>query len=291
MPLSTPCHLSLLLIIFLGRHLPPPCLAAMPAPESSVRQLTRITVNNSHDKKWQNINRFHNFRRSSAHSLHATKNFVYFRGKPRWVRHLPATLSYAFSPDHMIHYLTLQDIRKTFKRAFARWASVIPLNFIETHDYGFADIKIGFYRGDHGDGEPFDGVLGILAHSFSPEIGRLHLDAAETWAVDFDVEKSKVAIDLESVAVHEIGHLLGLAHSPVKEAVMYPSLKPREKKVDLAVDDIEGVQALYGSNPNFTMNSLLESDTSANEAVGNLRFESYRWTVLLGLVLAACLCM
>ncbi|MBA0703268.1 hypothetical protein Goari_022290, partial [Gossypium aridum] len=170
------------------------------------------------------------------------------------------------------------DIRKTFKRAFSRWASVIPVSFVETDDYGFADIKIGFYTGDHGDGEPFDGVLGILAHSFSPESGRFHLDAAETWAVDFGVEKSTVAVDLESVAIHEIGHLLGLAHSPVKNAVMYPSLKPREKKVDLSIDDIQGVQSLYGSNPNFTFGSLLESDTSANQAIG-LRFEPSFWAI------------
>lgn len=167
----------------------------------------------------------------SSSTLHATKKYVYFLGKPRWARRIPMTLTYGFSPDNLIHHLSLSDIKKTFKLAFSKWASVIPVSFVEADDYGFADIKIGFYTGDHGDGEPFDGVLGILAHSFSPESGRFHLDAAETWAVDFETEKSKVAIDLESVAVHEIGHLLGLAHSPVKEAVMYPSLKPREKKL------------------------------------------------------------
>lgn len=223
----------------------------------------------------------------SSSTLHATKKYVYFLGKPRWARRIPMTLTYGFSPDNLIHHLSLSDIKKTFKLAFSKWASVIPVSFVEADDYGFADIKIGFYTGDHGDGEPFDGVLGILAHSFSPESGRFHLDAAETWAVDFETEKSKVAIDLESVAVHEIGHLLGLAHSPVKEAVMYPSLKPREKKVDLWIDDIKGVQSLYGSNPNFTFGSLLESDTSANQAVG-LRFEYASLWGTISILLAAC---
>lgn len=175
------------------------------------------------------------------------------------------TLTYALSHDYMIHTLRLQQIREAFQRAFSRWASVIPVSFIEAEDYDFADIKIGFYSGDHGDGEPFDGVLGVLAHSFSPEIGRLHLDAAETWAVDFGETKSEVAVDLESVATHEIGHLLGLSHSSVKEAVMYPSLKPRDKRADLNIDDIKGVQSLYGSNPHYRSEWSLESDISANQ--------------------------
>ncbi|XP_061365415.1 metalloendoproteinase 4-MMP-like [Gastrolobium bilobum] len=207
----------------------------------------------------------HNHHHNNNNIMHSSKHFVYFPGKPRWSRDMPMTLTYAFSQDYMIHSLTMHDIREAFQLAFMRWASVIPVSFVEEKDYAFSDIKIGFYNGDHGDGEPFDGVLGVLAHSFSPEIGRLHLDAAETWAVDFLVTKSEVAVDLESVATHEIGHLLGLSHSSVKEAVMYPSLRPRDKRADLNIDDIKGVQSLYGSNPNFRSEWSLESDMSANQ--------------------------
>lgn len=167
---------------------------------------------------------------------------------------------------------------------------MIPVSFLEIEDYGFADIKIGFYGGNHGDGEPFDGVLGVLAHSFSPESGRLHLDAAETWAVDFREETSAVAVDLESVATHEIGHLLGLSHSTMKEAVMYPSLKPRDKRADLKMDDIKGVQSLYGSNPNFRYGSSLESDMSSNEAscLGSKSFLNMFGVIMFSLLHALC---
>ncbi|KAH6818049.1 Matrixin family protein [Perilla frutescens var. frutescens] len=220
------------------------------------------------------------------HGLKTTRRFAFFYGQPRWVQSAPMMLTYAFSPTYVIDYVGMPEIRAAFARAFERWSAAIPVNFTEADEYSTADIRIGWYSGDHGDGEAFDGRLGVLAHAFSPENGRFHLDAAERWAVDFDEEKSKAAIDLESVATHEIGHVLGLAHSSVKEAIMYPSLSPRTKKVELRMDDVEGIQSLYGSNPNFRYDSHLESDLSSGRGIFSERSEGLMWSVMAMAVVA-----
>src|SRR5207249_3654800 len=69
-----------------------------------------------------------------------------------------------------------------------------------------------------------------------PIAGDMHLDADEIWRVG-------ASIDLYSVTLHELGHALGLGHSDLPSAVMYPYYKMSTK---LSADDIAGIQALYG---------------------------------------------
>ncbi|CAA0817548.1 Matrixin family protein [Striga hermonthica] len=180
---------------------------------------------------------------------HHVPHFTYFgRMAPR--RWHKRTLEYSFSPDHGINYLDPAEVKAVFARAFARWSAYIPVTFTETEDYEQADVKIGWYSGDHGDGNPFDGVSSVLAHTFAPEDGRLHLDADEIWTTDLRKEPpSEYVVDLESVATHEIGHLLGLGHSSDKDAVMFPFLVQGTRKVELGEDDVVGIQTLYGVIP------------------------------------------
>ena len=48
------------------------------------------------------------------------------------------------------------------------------------------------------------------------------------------------------VAIHEFGHALGLAHSTVQSAIMYPYYRGFVPNVQLGTDDIAGIRALYG---------------------------------------------
>ena len=58
--------------------------------------------------------------------------------------------------------------------------------------------------------------------------------------------------DIETVTLHELGHALGLGHSDVKEAVMYPTYHGQMRTLHL--DDECGVLELYGTpcSPNVT---------------------------------------
>ncbi|XVF84880.1 hypothetical protein PTKIN_Ptkin17bG0074700 [Pterospermum kingtungense] len=202
-----------------------------------------------------------------------TAHYSYFPGSPMWPSNR-RDLTYGFLADNGL----TDEQKAVFTRAFEKWSAVTPLTFTQTDSFITADIKIAFYSGDHGDGEPFDGVLGTLAHAFSPTNGRFHLDMDENWVVSGDVTQSSLssAIDLESVAVHEIGHLLGLGHSSEEDAIMYPTISSRTKKVELANDDIQGIQSLYGSNPNYTA-STTTTTQERESSDGEARHLCSRW--------------
>ena len=134
----------------------------------------------------------------------------------------------------------------TLIRALAEWSNVTPLTFRQTS--GPADLDIFFVSGDHEDGYAFDGPSGVLAHAFYPAYGGdAHFDADENWTLD----ANNVGIDLFLVGVHEFGHSLGLEHSNVREAIMYP-FYTYQSPWSMSSDDIDGIQELYGSNESPT---------------------------------------
>jgi peptidoglycan hydrolase-like protein with peptidoglycan-binding domain len=153
-------------------------------------------------------------------------------------------LTYAyqnFTPD-----LTQAQIRTAISQAFNLWAAVTPLSFTEVGLGSSPDIIIRFVAGDHGDGYPFDGSSGVLAHAFYPPPGGgsfpgdTHFDEAELWTVSTPPS----GFDLVTVAAHEFGHALGLAHSNVNGALMYAYYGGAHR--NLEADDVAGIQAVYG---------------------------------------------
>ncbi|XP_046734559.1 interstitial collagenase-like [Diprion similis] len=161
--------------------------------------------------------------------------------------------------------LNKTDVDNEIAKAFAVWSNYTDLTF--TRGSGNVDIDISFYRGDHGnDCKPFTGTLDMTAHAFFPATqfsGDAHFDLSQNWTI-----RDNRGLDLFQSAVHEFGHSLGLDHSNIENAVMWPVIRRYSPDYRLHSDDITGIQKLYGPKTEGTKNSTEGQDASHRE--GNL---------------------
>ncbi|KAF5303470.1 hypothetical protein FQA39_LY09933 [Lamprigera yunnana] len=136
-------------------------------------------------------------------------------------------------------------VADNIQKALDIWGKYGRLTFTRVNDVN-ADIIVFFARGYHGDNFPFDGPGEILAHAFFPSDypgrgGDIHFDDEEEWSVHTkDLQKGT---DFFTVAFHELGHSLGLSHSPITTSIMFPYYQGYAD--DLDYDDILGMYALY----------------------------------------------
>lgn len=169
-------------------------------------------------------------------------------------------LSYRISKYPKTNKLTRQQVDEDIAKAFNVWSMHTDLNFTAKVKNP-VHIEIRFEEGEHGDGDPFDGRGGTLAHAYFPIYGGdAHFDDEELWSVN-----SKVGTNLFQVAAHEFGHSLGLSHSDVKTALMAPFYRGYIPNFRLDPDDIQAIQALYDKK---TVTSLVSSTTTATPVNG-----------------------
>ncbi|XP_065878854.1 metalloendoproteinase 3-MMP-like [Euphorbia lathyris] len=200
-------------------------VSQMMVPRCGVADIINNTTRMESGKKRHHHN--------STSKFHTVSHYAFFPGNPKWSAN-KYHLRYGFLPR------TRVEAMEAVGRAFRTWEANTHFSFERVEDYTTGDITVGFHSGNHGDGAAFDGNGGVLAHAFAPEDGRFHYDGDEKWSVG----ARQGSFDLETVAVHEIGHLLGLGHSSVKAAIMYPSIASGLTK-GLHSDDIQGIRALY----------------------------------------------
>ncbi|HEY5616794.1 MAG TPA: matrixin family metalloprotease [Vicinamibacterales bacterium] len=173
-----------------------------------------------------------------------------------------------FARDRGVPGVAASDFQAAMSRAFATWQAV-PTASISFQFAGFTGAEpftddgvsvLGFQ-----DEPGMDRVLGATAFLIDVVTGEIiesdiFFNTAFLWSTAAAGTASR--FDLESVAVHEIGHFLGLGHSALGEtevhadgdrrvlasgAVMFPiSLGPGvTRDRELQPDDIAGVSDLY----------------------------------------------
>ena len=75
---------------------------------------------------------------------------------------------------------------------------------------------------------------------------RIELNGVVRWA-DYG---SADAVDLQGLLVHEIGHMLGLGHSRIREATLYPGIRPGSVRGrTLNADDLAALCTIYPAEP------------------------------------------
>jgi hypothetical protein len=177
----------------------------------------------------------------------------------------PLLISYSFMPDGTSIGGVPSNLQTALNAAFpttaweaqitkaaAVWEEMANVNFTQVPDDGaplgvsgnlqddprFGDVRIGGY--------PMAG--NILAFAYLPppanggtSAGDIFFNTSQSWQIN------GTTYDLMTVALHELGHTLGLGESTVATAAMYGTYIAAKQA--LTTDDIAGIRSIYGARP------------------------------------------
>ena len=199
----------------------------------------------------------------------------------RWVQPngIGSDITLTYSYDNLLDggikgEITESELKDAVEESFELWAQYAPLNFVEVIDTGrksqsnpdAADIRIGHRKID-GSG----GALGEAKLTYFGDLAaEVNFDSRDKWATEW----TESAFDFLAVAVHEIGHTLGLNHESDKDAIMQPFATDIYSGLGSAFlysDDIEGIQTLYGKGqgsvePAHTASDSVDESTKSDAA-------------------------
>ena len=201
----------------------------------------------------------------------------------RWTR----PIQY-FITERDIPGVTATQLRDAVTRAFMTWQST-PTASLQSQFQGFTIAPPGVHddRTTFGflDRPDLDRVLGATSFLLDATTGEIqeadvYFNTRFDWSVAPAGESGR--IDLESIALHEIGHLLGLGHSALGEtemtpsgrrvvasgSIMFPIAMSPGAVADrqLQADDIAGISDLYPGAQFTSVTSSISGRITKNGA-------------------------
>lgn len=197
-------------------------------------------------------------------AYNASNRWTYTATNGTVAKNTPFTLTYSFVPDGLYipsgsgdpagpsNLMAKLDAafgsrsawKAKFAQAFAEWASVYGIQYVEVADDGASFPSSSGSVGQRGDirigGHNLDGAYGVLAYCYYPNTGDMVLDTSESWA-----NPSNDYRYLRNTVTHEHGHGIGLGH-------VYPTngTKLMEPMLTMSFDgpqddDIRGATSYY----------------------------------------------
>jgi hypothetical protein len=208
-------------------------------------------------------------------------------------------ISYSFAPDgtsiggtpsNMFQAMAEAGIsqvqwQSAFQKAAAIWEAAANINLIQVGDDGEPFGASGPQQGSANYGDiRIGGVAlsgGALAQTYLPPpynggslAGDMVFNTSQTWHINSDY-------DLETVALHEIGHALSMGHSTVSTAVMYGNYTGMKQSLD--PDDASGIQSVWGARPADTVgNGTWSTAFGLNPYINSLNQVSFTGPQLTG---------
>jgi len=251
------------------------------ANEKKAKLLTRILKKKNEDKKSKSRKKRSDLFKLLNDWKIPRKNEITWRLSENW----PSTN----------HYMTKSEVWVTIKLAFRMWSEILPKNFIQSSSNNqlsdqYVDILLGFAVGQHNecpatfDTSPY---VREFAHAWPLPWAQVHFNDDElfvpfSWQAPFrdDVIRTnnRLPISLLKVALHEIGHALGLKHSTNRSSIMYPFYKPFQDRevVELSDADLQLVREIYGPC-NTRIDSMFDMVFPVENAKGDVyyKFQTY----------------
>jgi hypothetical protein len=156
------------------------------------------------------------------------------------------------------------NVREAIKQSFYAWADLdcgggqrasitfTQLDDLACHRTGYRsdgpNVNLVMFQDDDWSYRGIDGTLAKTTVTFSPSTGEiLDADIAINSAYNnLSTSDIQVEYDLRSIVTHEVGHLIGLAHSSDFSATMFAAYDPGTVELrTLAPDDVKAVCAAY----------------------------------------------